>query len=206
MDVLVVTLIVGSLALILGLVLGFGAGAYRMQTLFARRKAATGASAVLAMLLPETLPTRSSSDILAGRITLMLGGIAYELPVKSRRASREWVESLDVRFHGLADALEVADVPEILRFLAAHADVLYDLLVEYAGPGVLPERDSPLDNATEAEILHATLEVWAALHPLAVALVAGTETPTQTTDSDSSEPPKPSRRPTAGAPTTSTTS
>lgn len=197
MDVLAIT------TLILGLVLGTVSGAAWTARQIARRKAAAGTSAVLARILPDTLPVRSTADILAGRIRLVLGGVPYDLPVKSRREGRAWLEALDERFHGLASALEDAEAPEILRLLAANADGLYDMLTDYAGPDVLPTRDSLGDWATEAEILRGVLEVWAALHPLAVALVANSRDE-NTPNGTSPEPSRQSPTATAGALTTST--
>jgi hypothetical protein len=86
--------------------------------------------------------------------------------------ARQWLGTLDGSFAAVATLIEAKDVPEALRALAAHTDTLYDLLADYAAlVGVdLPVRDSELDFASEPEILRATVEVWAALNPLAVGL------------------------------------
>lgn len=188
--------IVAALALALGFLLGVGVGAVRTARAAAARRAIAGASGALAQLWPDTLPARSPSDILAGRIVITLGGREYVLPVLPRRAAREWLARLDGEFAGMADALSHADTPDILRLLASDTDRLYDVLLSYDAAGVLPQRDSEEDYATEAEILRAVLEVWAALHPLAVALLAGSED--QPTSGTSSEPPRPSPAPTDG--------
>ena len=136
---------------------------------------------------------------MSGRITVVLGGIPRDLPVLPRKASREWLASLDARFSMLAGALDSADTPQILALLANETDALYELLLEYDRTGVLPPRGEIDDYATDAEILRATLEVWSALHPLAVTLVAASTG----TDGTTPEPSSPSPMPTAGDPTTS---
>lgn len=192
--------LVAALAFGLGLLAGLAAGAARAFALAARRRAIAGTSGALARIWPDSLPQRSAADILAGRIRVILGGATYDLPVLPRRAGREWIATLDARFAGLAAALSNAEAPEILRMLAAETDALYDVLLTYDAGGVLPRRDSPEDFATEAEILRAVLEVWAALHPLAVSLVAASESPTSGRSAGSTSSSRPS---TAGAPTTS---
>lgn len=196
--------LVAALALILGFVLGLGAGAARAFRLAAARRAAAGASGALARIWPETMPARSAADIMAGRIRIVLGGQVTDLPVLPRRQSREWLASLDSRFSVLAAALDAADTPQILALLASETDALYDLLLEYDHTHLLPPRDAIDDFATDAEILRAVLEVWAALHPLAATL-ASTASGTPT-DGTSPEPSRPSPRHTDGGPITSTPS
>lgn len=199
--------IVAALALTLGLVLGYGAGVVRALRAEGRRRAAAGASGVLAQVWSDGAPTRNAADIWAGRIRITLGGAEHVLPVAPRKLAREWLGSLDARFATTAALLEAKDVPDALRVLAAHTDSLYDLLAEYAAAvGVtLPVRDSELDFASDPEILRATVEVWAALHPLAVAL-ATSETSLTTTRGLSAASTTSSPTPTAGDATTSTAS
>lgn len=198
--------IVAVLALSLGLALGYGAGTVRALRLEARRRAAAGASGVLAQVWGDGPPVRSPADIWAGRIRITLGGVEYTLPVAPKRLARDWVESLDNRFATTAALLEAKEVPDAIRALdALQNDALHDLLISYAASvGItLPARDSELDFATSPEVLRATVEVWAALHPLAVALVQGEKSPTSgpSAPSTSSSPAS-----SAGDPTTSTTS
>jgi len=162
-----------ALALALGLLVGYGVGALRAYRQAARLRSVSSTSSALARIWPDAIPTRSASDILAGRIVVVLGGAPFELPVLPRRRSREWLASLDARFADLANALESADTPEVLRLLSTETDNLYELLFDYA-PTILPPRGEIDDFATDAEILRATLEVWSALHPLAVTLVQAT--------------------------------
>lgn len=191
-----------ALALALGFLLGLGVGAARAYRMAATRRAAAGASGALARIWPETMPARSAADIMAGRIRVVLGAYSYDLPVLPRRQSREWLASLDSRFATLAAALDEADTPLILSLLATETDALYDLLLEYDRAHQLPPRAAIDDFATDAEILRAVLEVWAALHPLAATLVAASEeTPTGGTSPVASST---SPAPTAGAPTTLT--
>jgi hypothetical protein len=172
--------IVAVLALSLGFLLGVGVGAVRALRVEARRRQAAGASGVLAQLWGDGPPTRSPSDVWAGRIRITLGGVEYVLPVAPRQVARQWLATLDGSFAAVATLIDAKDVPEALRALAAHTDTLYDLLVDYAAVvGVdLPVRDSEFDFASEPEILRATVEVWAALNPLAVGLAPSETSPT----------------------------
>ena len=192
-------ILVAALVLTLGLVLGYGARAVRGLRQEARRRAREGAFASLATIWPDTLPVRSPSDVLAGVIRVRLGGEVYELPVLPRRQAAAWLASVDAQYAGMADALSSAETPEILMMLAADTVRLYDLLLDYDVTGQLPPRDSDTDNATEAEILRAILEVWAALHPLAVALVAR-QRARSTSNGNWPESPTPSPSPMAGVP------
>jgi hypothetical protein len=199
MDILVVVL-----ALTLGFVLGVGVGALRAFRIAARRRSLAGANAGLARLFPENLPTRSASDILAGRIRVVLGGVGYELPVLPRRASREWLESLDARFAAIAEELDQAadDKPRILALLAGQTTGLLYALRAYDQTGVLPDPAYIDDFATDSEILVAMVEVWRAANPLAATLVAGI--PDETTDGIPPGLPSSSPLPTGGSPDIST--
>jgi hypothetical protein len=143
--------IVAALALTLGLVLGFGAGAVRALRVEARRRAAAGASGVLAQVWGEGAPTRSPADVWAGRIRIVLGGVEYILPVAPRKVARDWLDVARRQLRATAALIEAKDVPDALRALAGHTDTLYDLLADYASRvGVtLPVRDSELDFASD---------------------------------------------------------
>lgn len=188
-----------ALALALGFVLGLGVGAARAFRLAAQRRRIQGLNARMAHLWPESLPTRSATDIMAGRVRVYLGGAVYDLPVLPRRASREWLEGLDERFHALGAALDAAgdDTPRILSMLAAHTESLVEMLRSYDTSGVLPDPDIIDTHATDAEILRALIEVWRAAHPLAATLAGTAETRTSGT---SSESPTSSPSNTAGTP------
>lgn len=194
------------LALALGFLLGLGVGALQVLRLTARRRAVAGASAGLARLWPESLPSRSAADILAGRIRVALGGQTYELPVVPRAASRRWLESLDARFVKLGGELEAAgnDTPRILTLLAAQSEALYELLRSYDQSGVLPPREEIDEVATDTQILRAVLEVWRAANPLAATLAERSEGEPPTSGTSPVRPTTPPP-PTDGVPTTSMT-
>lgn len=194
--------LVAALLLILGAFLGYGVSAARGLRARARRRAMAGSSATLATIWPGSFPVRSTSDILAGVIHVHLGGVVYPLPVLPRRQAAEWLAKMDAQWAGMADFLSNAETQAVLMMLAADTVRLYDLLLDYDTTGQLPARDSDEDNATEAEILRAVLEVWVALHPLAVALVVR-EQARSTQSGNSPESPIPSPSPTAGVPASS---
>lgn len=196
--------IVAGLALALGFVLGLLAGARRAFNLIASGRSLRSTSARIARLMPETVPTRTAADILAGRVQVVLGGTTHALPVLARGPSRRWLEQLDARFATLAGGLSEAgnDTPAILQLLVGEQDALYDMLLSYDQSGVLPPRAEIEETATDAQILHAVLEVWRAAHPLVASAVAGAASPTSGPWPEPSSSPPP---PTAGASLTSTT-
>jgi hypothetical protein len=200
--------LVAVLALALGLAIGSVLGARRTLALvMAGRSIRSGASRV-ASFMPATMPSRSVADILAGRLRLQLGATEYVLPVLARAPARRWLESLDARFASLAVDLESAgdDAAAILTRLVAEADAMYDMLLSYEAAAslpapVLPSRAEIDETATDAQVLHAVLEVWRAVHPL-VASVADA-TPSPATTSTSPAPPSSPPPPTDGFPATS---
>lgn len=169
-------LLVGALALGLGFVAGLSIGARRAYSLILGGRAMRTAGARVARFMPPDMPTRSSADILAGRVVILLGGSTYELPVLSRAANRRWLQSLEARFASLAADLGEAadDTPLIMARLVAETDALYELLLSYDTTGVLPPSDEIEEQATDAQVLHAVLEVWRAAHPLAGTLALQT--------------------------------
>ena len=64
--------LVATLALALGSLLGYGAGVVRTLRDQKRRRAAMGASAALAQVWGDGPPTRSAADVWAGRISITL--------------------------------------------------------------------------------------------------------------------------------------
>lgn len=201
MDFAAVALV--ALAAALGFVLGVVVGARRAVTLLVSGRALRATNARMASFLPQTIPARSSADILAGRVRIGLGGSEYSLPVLPRAASRRWLEALDARFAALAAALDAADTPGIMALLAAETDALYDMLLLYDDTHVLPDRAAIDEVATDAQVLHAVLEVWRAAHPLLGTVIDATEA--SPTPGPSSAPASSPPMPTAGAPTTSST-
>lgn len=182
---LIVEILLAVVALGLGLLLGFLGGARYTFTLLSSGRAVRSAGARMALLMPQSVPERTSEDILAGRVRIQLGPMTYVLPVLPRGPSRRWLESLDQRFVNLGVALAQAheDPQVIIQTLSAETDGLYELLLTYDQTNVLPPRDELEEFATDAQILHAVLEVWRAAHPL-VATVATESRPTNGASQD----------------------
>ena len=191
-----------ALAVVLSFVLGTLAGASRAFRLVSSARKLRTAHSRIARFMPDAPPTRTAADILAGRIRVVLGGITYTLPVLPRNASRAWLEKLDADFATLTLALDAAgdDYGQILALMATQTDTLYDTLLAYDTTHVLPSRAEADETATDAEILHAVLEVWRAANPL-VATVAESASPPTT--GSSPEPRSSPPSPMAGDPTTS---
>jgi hypothetical protein len=195
--------IVAALALALGILLGTGIGAALAARAEARRREQLRTTSAFARLWPETLPERSASDIIAGRIHVVLAGVPYDLPVLPRGASRAWLETLDTSFVDLGAALEAAgdDTPAILQAIFAQQQSLLDMLLSYDQTGVLPPREHLDEFATDVELFRALMEVWRAANPLAD-ILAGT--PDEATDGTSPGSPSSPPTPTAGTLDTST--
>lgn len=163
------------LALALGAVLGFIAGAARVRAQVRRGRLVRKAGAALAPLLPDERPTLSLADIFANRVRVRLGGITYDLPVRNIEDNERWVRSLEGRLAAVAGAIQATDAkPEILRLLLAEHEAAYELLLSYDASGVLPPADEIARLATSNEILNAVLLIWQAADPKAAAgLVTG---------------------------------
>lgn len=189
------------LALALGFLVGLVVGARRAFTLMLSGRSIRTTNARISRFMPSTMPTRSAADILAGRVRVILGATTHDLPVLARGPSRRWLEQLDLRFAALANSLESAgnDAPGIMNLLVAETDAMYDMLLSYDQGGVLPSRDEIDETATDAQILHAVLEVWRAVHPLVASVTEGASP----TAGPSSVPPSSPPRNTGGLPDTS---
>lgn len=149
----------------------------------------------LARLIPAR---RSAEDIFAGHVRLVLGGEEFVVPVRSRKANREWLVALDGRLAALLDSLEVLDdEAEVLALLFGATDAFLDALLSYDAEGVLPPRETIDERATDIEIMTAVMEVWRAAHPLA-AIALGLAPSVPSTPSPASTPSPPA--PTAGLP------
>lgn len=197
--------LVAALAASLGFFLGLVVGARRAINLFMSGRALRTTNAALGFM-PDTMPTRSASDILSGRIRIWLGATEYDLPVLPRAQSRRWLEGINARFALLASHIESSgdDAPAILGMLITEVDAMYDSLLAYDQAGLLPSREEADETATEAQILHAFVEVWRAVHPFVATLLdqsGGSPTGGISLEQLSSAPPS-----TAGVPATSRTS
>lgn len=194
-----------ALAIALGFVLGLVVGARRAVNLVLSGGAVRTANARIARFMPDAVPTRTAADILAGRVRIYLGGSTYDLPVLPRGPAKRWLEQLDARFATLAVGLSAAadDTPEIMAMLVAETDAMYDVLVSFDDTHILPSRDEIEETATDAQILHAVLEVWRAVHPLVANLTQGPDDRTVGTLPGPASSPV---RPTGGLPDTSSVS
>jgi len=118
----------------------------------------------LAALIPAK---RSAEDIFAGRIRVDLGGTTYTMPVRSRKANREWLEALKAETGGALDALEMLDDTEqVLRLMFSMTDEFLDALVSYDETNILPSRGEIDEQATDVEVICAAIGVWRAANPL----------------------------------------
>lgn len=140
----------------------------------------TGAGSPAGLDISQLLGERSAQDIIAGVVRVRLGGLEYQLPVLSIAANRRWHAQLEGSLVNLVATidLEGEDLGGILATFATATDQLLDALYafEAAGPypgQVLPERAALEEQATDSEVLVATLGVWSASNPFgAVALGA----------------------------------
>lgn len=149
----------------------------------------------LARLIPAR---RSAEDIFAGRIRLVLDGESFDLPVRSRKANREWLAALDESFDALLESLEsLDDETEVLSLLFGAGDQFLEALVGYDVEGILGSAQEIDARATDLEIIAAVMEVWRAAHPLA-AIALGLAPGAPSTPSEASMPSL--RAPTAGRP------
>jgi hypothetical protein len=169
-----------ALALVLGFILGVGAGATRAMAI---ARATRGSSASMARFLPDAMPHRTVADVLAGRVRVKLGGTEYPIPVLARGASRRWLAELDAKWGALPAMLERAgdDVDAGVRLLVQHTDLMLDALLAYDQSGILPPRAELDAGSTDAEILQAIVECWLAANPLAASIVGAMENETNGT-------------------------
>lgn len=197
-------LLVAALALTLGLLVGYGVGALRGIRHAARLRAAAGSAAMLARILPTELPKRTVLDMASGQIRLALGGRVFAIPVLPRKASREWLATVDASWRGLGEAMEQAseDTPAVVALLMAHQDELLAMIRAYDATNVLPDPEWIDEYVTDGEVFLAAIELWRAAHPLAAAVAEAANSPT--TSGTSPAPSSAPRASTAGRPTTST--
>lgn len=120
------------------------------------------------MDLASLSPTRSAEDILSGRVRLSIGGAFYDVPALPIKANRLWKADIDARITGLIEGIDAAkaDTATILALLSDASDQLMVLLVSYDQTHVLPPVEELEETMTEAELLTAVMEVWAAANPL----------------------------------------
>lgn len=113
--------------------------------------------------LPET-PTRSTADVLAGRLTIRLAGVYYGLPVLTIGQNEDWVASLDAALEPLVSA-DDEDLSAIVAGLESFNDQLLGFIWSYDVLHVLPDLDSIRRDIYPYEVLRAVMEIRAAANP-----------------------------------------
>lgn len=150
----------------------------------------------------ELTPERSVEDILAGRLRLVFGDQAFELPVLSRAENRRWRETLDARFQPLADKVDDDDpaaVIGLMRQLAELDEEFLPFIYTYDRTGALPPIEELDELARPHEILRAVLEVRAAANPTLAIAVALARAEAKAPSDEPPEPTSSSPTPTAGS-------
>jgi len=131
----------------------------------------------------DVLGPRPADLIVSRTVRITLGGIPYELPVRSIRANREWKERLDAATAVLLENLNASgdERAAIVAAFDGHEAELIDLLVDYDTSGVLSrEVIEDIEPDASIELLDALGEVWRAASPLVaigVAAAVVTRTP-----------------------------
>lgn len=118
---------------------------------------------------PAPEPGRSAGDILSRTVRLTLGGKEYVLPVLTIGGNRRWQAQLDRELGAILNALRKAgrNAPGVVEVLDGQVDKMLDLITSYDTTGVLPDRDTLIEQTYEAELIEAVQEVWLAANPLA---------------------------------------
>ena len=156
-----------------------------------------------APVTPEPPQSRSTADVLAGRMRVTLAGQQYVMPVLTIGQNRDWMESLETDLQPLLDRAE--SVEEAVAVMTEFSDRLLPFVRSYDVTGVLPPPGDWERDIYPHELLRAVMEVRLAADPMTSYAVAalseemlrptsvGTMTPPPDTGNTSS-----SRRPTAG--------
>lgn len=123
----------------------------------------------------EADPRRPAGDILSRVVRVVLGGREYQLPVRSIKGNREWLEQLGAATIDVASQIDRADsgaraAADLYAALIAQAPALLDALIAYDTAGVLPSKDEieAIEPDCTHEIVAAVGEVWRAANPLVV--------------------------------------
>lgn len=113
--------------------------------------------------LTAAQPTRSTADVLAGRIRITLAGRQFVLPVLTIGQNEEWQAGLDAELQPLL--VESTSYDEVVRRMAVFSGQLLDLIYSYDISGVLPERGAWEKDIYPNELLLAVMEVRLAADP-----------------------------------------
>jgi hypothetical protein len=152
----------------------------------------------------KLIARRTSTDVLAGVVRLRLARREYVLPVLPIRPNREWKAELENNLVGLLAQVERSgdDLGAILAAFSTQTEPMLQALYSYDRTGVLPAREELEEQATDMEVLLATLEVWQVANPFAaVALgLMGEAEQVELPQIQTPQPPAPtnSRRPSTG--------
>jgi hypothetical protein len=137
-------------------------------------------------MFDELIPSRSVEDILAGRLSVSLGGTTYVLPELAMEATDEWAQSIDERLRGLLSLIdnmgEGSGMLDLFTAAAGFQDDMLDTLIAFDTTSVLPSRAEIRKLATHTQLMFALMGVWASTKsPLAATVVAVLRSlPTQT--------------------------
>lgn len=140
-------------------------------------------SGLLGLDLARLIPERTADEILSGEVTLYFGRPAqpYALEVLTIGANRRWKESLEGHLAGLLEQLDSAgdDMASVFAAFSASTDQLLDALYAYDQGHALPAREALEEEATDQQVLLATLGVWSVANPFAAVALAALRTMAQ---------------------------
>lgn len=124
------------------------------------------------MVIPT--PIRTDEDIIGARVSVTLGGQAYDLPVLSMAANREWTHEFARQIRKkLSEVGPLTTADEVATEVARSSETMMDLLISYDQAGaafkgtqpVLPDRDWIDTHATDTECYVAMKLVTVAAFP-----------------------------------------
>jgi len=139
---------------------------------------------------------RPAGDILSRVVRFSIGGTQYQLPVRSIKANREWIATLNDRTAAILQGLEEAgnDIAAMYASLSDQVGPLIEMLIAYDMSGVLPTRETIEDIEPDCslDIVAAVREVWRAANPLVATALALTtdEAPANGSSEPTSSPPR----------------
>lgn len=120
--------------------------------------------ATAAPTTPEQPFTRSTADVLAGRIRVTLAGQTYVMPVLTIGENEEWRASLESELQPLIEGAD--DVEDAVRIMESFSDHLMTFIRSYDKTGVIPPEGDWERNIYPHELLRAVMEVRLAADPM----------------------------------------
>lgn len=134
---------------------------------------------------PLETPTRSTVDVLAGRLRISLAAKPYWLPVLTIGQNEDWVAQLDAALAPLIKAPD-DDLDAIVTALESFNDQLLGFVWSYDVTHVLPPLETIRRDIYPFEVLRAVMEIRAAANPtLGFALASMLEEATRLTSNPS---------------------